>query len=186
MPYAAVLDANVLHPIMTTQVLLRLADRGLFRPIWSREILDEVQSSLERRGIDSAKIERRLRVMKAHYTEAMADDVDRFLSAVPDAVEADDRHVVAAALASKADAIVTNNVDDIPAGALSELSIEVQSLDSFLLNQLTLDADAVYDVFAEIEEDLARPPMTINDVVEALGQHAPHFTVAMREVIASR
>jgi hypothetical protein len=32
MPYAAVLDANVLHPIMTTQVLLRVADRGLFRP----------------------------------------------------------------------------------------------------------------------------------------------------------
>lgn len=52
MPYAALLDANVLHPIMTTQVLLRLADRGLFRPIWSREILDEVRESLERRHID--------------------------------------------------------------------------------------------------------------------------------------
>ena len=186
MPYAAVLDANVLHPIMTTQVLLRLADRGLFRPIWSREILDEVQESLERRGIDSGKIERRISVMEAHYPEAMAEDVGRFLSAVPDAVEADDRHVVAAALAGKADAIVTNDLDDIPPDALSELSIEVQSLDSFLLNQLTLDPDAVYEVFAEIEDDLRRPPMTIDDVVNALGQHAPDFAVAMRAEIASR
>lgn len=186
MPYAAVLDANVLHPIMTTQVLLRLADRGLFRPIWSREILDEVQESLERRGIDPAKIERRINVMEAHYPDAMAEDVVRFLSAVPDEVEADDRHVVAAALAGKADAIVTNDIGDIPAGALTALSIDVQSLDTFLLNQLTLDPDAVHGVFAEIEEDLRRPPMTIAEVLDAVEQHAPDFAAAMRAKVTSR
>lgn len=42
MPYAATLDANVLHPQITTDLLLRLGDRGLFRMVWSREILDEV------------------------------------------------------------------------------------------------------------------------------------------------
>ena len=106
MPYAAVLDANVLHPIMTTQVLLRLADRGLFRPIWSRQILDEVQESLGRRGIDPANVKRRIDIMETHYPEAMAEDVELFISAVPDAVHPDDCHVVAAALAAKADAIV--------------------------------------------------------------------------------
>lgn len=185
MPYAAVLDANVLHPIMTTQVLLRLADRGLFRPIWSREILDEVHASLERRGIDPAKIDRRINVMESHYPDAMAEDIERFLSAVPDEVEADDRHVVAAALAGKADAIVTNDVDDIPADAVSTLSIDVQSLDSFLLNQLTLDPDAVRDVFGELEQDLRRPPMTMDEVLDALYQHAPDFATAMREEFIS-
>lgn len=186
MPYAAVLDANVLHPIMTTQVLLRLADRGLFRPIWSREILDEVRESLERRGIDPAKVERRINVMESHYPDAMAQDVERFHSAVPDEVEADDRHVVAAALAGKADGIVTNDVDDIPADAVSTLSIDVQSLDSFLLNQLTLDPDAVWEVFAEIEADMHRPPMTIDDVLGALDQHAPGFVAAMRAEIGGQ
>lgn len=30
MPYAATLDANVLHPQISVDLLLRLADRGLF------------------------------------------------------------------------------------------------------------------------------------------------------------
>lgn len=83
MPYAAVLDANVLHPIVTTEVLLRLADRGLFRPVWSREILDEVRESLERRNLGPAKIERRLDVMESYFPDAMADDIARLLPAVP-------------------------------------------------------------------------------------------------------
>lgn len=186
MPYVAVLDANVLHPIMTTQVLLRLADRGLFRPIWSREILEEVRESLERRGFDPTKIERRISSMETQYPEAMTEGVERFLSAVPEDVEAGDRHVVAAALAGKGDAVVTNDIDDFPVDALTALSIEVQSLDTFLLNQLTLDPDAVIEVFAEIEDDLHKPPMTVNDVLDALEQHAPDFAAAMRVAMASQ
>lgn len=153
MPYAAVLDANVLHPIVTTEVLLRLADRGLFRPVWNREILDEVRESLERRNLGPAKIERRLDVMESYFPDAMADDIARLLPAVPNAIDADDRHVVAAALAGKADVIVTNNLDDFPADAVATLSIDVQSLDTFLLNQWTLDPEAVRDVFDELERE---------------------------------
>lgn len=183
MPYAAVLDANVLHPIVTTEVLLRLADRGLFRPVWSREILEETRKSLERRGLSAAKIQQRLDVMESHFPDAMADDIARFIPAVPEAVEADDRHVVAAALAGKADAIVTNNLDDFPWDAVRSLSIDVQSLDAFLLNQWTLDPEAVREVFSELEMDLREPPMSIEGLLEALEQHAPEFTNVMRKVL---
>jgi len=62
----------------------------------------------------------------------------------------------------------------------------VLSLDSFLLNQLTLDPDVVHDVFAEIEADMHRPPMTINDVLDALDQHAPGIVTAMRAEVGGR
>ncbi len=185
MPYAAVLDANVLHPIITTEVLLRLADRGLFRPVWSAEILDEVRESLERRDLDPAKIRRRIDVMAAHFDEAMVENVARYLSAVPEGVDEGDRHVVAAAIAAKADAIVTNNVDDIPGDVVAVLNIEVQSLDAFLLNQWTLDATTVRQVFAELGDDLRRPPITLDDVLAALEQHAPEFSAVMRSELAS-
>lgn len=185
MPYAATLDANVLHPIVTTEVLLRLADRGFFRPIWSHEILDEVRESLVRRGLDPLKIERRIAVMDDHFPEALMEDIDRFLEAVPDQVEADDRHVVAAALAGKADAIVTNDLEDFPPDALAALNLEVQSLDEFLLNQWTLDADAVTQVLRELEEDLRRPPMTLADVFNALEQHAPEFVDVLRQELVA-
>lgn len=185
MPYAAALDANVLHPIVTVEVLLRLVERGLFRPVWSREILDEVRESLERRGLDPRKVARRIEVMVDHFPEALVDDVEPFLEIVPLEVDADDRHVVAAALAGKADAIVTNDLNDFPAAPLSRVGLEVQSLDAFLLNQWTLDTNAVVDALRELEEDLRRPPMSLVDVLNAVEQHAPEFvSMARRELMA--
>lgn len=70
----------------------------------------------------------------------MVEDVEPFLPAVPDAVDEGDRHVVAAALAARADGIVTRNIRHFPVEPLEALGIEVQALDEFLVNQWTLDA----------------------------------------------
>jgi PIN domain len=141
--YVAVLDADVLHPQISVDILLRLAERRLFRPSWSEEILGEVRESLVRRGIDSGRVDRRVHMMRDAFPEAMADQVKRFLPVVPDDVDEGDRHVAAAALAARADAIVTRNVSDFAPDALFALEIEVQSLDAFLLNQWTLDHETV-------------------------------------------
>ncbi|MHB1486259.1 MAG: hypothetical protein ACYCS7_00925 [Acidimicrobiales bacterium] len=39
--YAAVLDACVLAPITLADTLLRVAERELYRPLWSDRILDK-------------------------------------------------------------------------------------------------------------------------------------------------
>jgi hypothetical protein len=46
--YSAVLDACVLVPNSLCDTLLRLAERGFYRPLWSQQILDEVQVAVER------------------------------------------------------------------------------------------------------------------------------------------
>ncbi len=46
MRYAALLDANVLVPYTVTDVLLRLAEAGLYRPLWSAAILAEAERTL--------------------------------------------------------------------------------------------------------------------------------------------
>lgn len=45
-PLIAVLDANVLIPAAPRDTLLRAAELGLFQPVWSDQILDEVQRNL--------------------------------------------------------------------------------------------------------------------------------------------
>lgn len=180
MPYAATLDANVLHPHVTVDLLLRLADRGLFRIVWSREILDEVHDSLVRRGLDPARIRSRIEMMERAFPEAMAAGIEAFLPTVPPEVDPGDRHVVAAALAAKADAIVTNNLDHFPTAALSALGLDVQNLDGFLLNQWTLDSATVADVLAEMETDRDRPPRTVPELLDALDRHAPDFIGIVR------
>lgn len=48
----AVLDACALVPIRLATTLLWLAEAGLFQPLWSERILDEVQRNLPDVGID--------------------------------------------------------------------------------------------------------------------------------------
>lgn len=45
--YSALLDACVLVPISLADTLLRLAEVGLYRPLWSERILDEVTAAIE-------------------------------------------------------------------------------------------------------------------------------------------
>ena len=45
--YTAVLDACVLVPIALADTLLRVAEKGLYRPLWSDRILAEAQAATE-------------------------------------------------------------------------------------------------------------------------------------------
>lgn len=55
--YTAVLDACVLVPIVLAHTLLRVAEKGLYRPLWSMRILAEAQAATEEihPGIDAGK-----------------------------------------------------------------------------------------------------------------------------------
>lgn len=56
------------------------------------------------------------------------------LCAVPDEVDVGDRQVVAAALAARADVIVTKNVRHFAPERLIELGLLVQTADAFLIH----------------------------------------------------
>lgn len=55
-----VLDACVLVPIRLATTLLWLGERGLLHPLWSEEILDEVERNLPKLGIESGRAARRV------------------------------------------------------------------------------------------------------------------------------
>ena len=143
MAYAAVLDADVLHPYKAADLLLRLAEHGLFRPIWTHHILAELSGSLGDRGVPPERAEWRVEQMTGAFADALVEGEERLLPAVPPEVNEDDRHVVAAALAGRADGIVTNNTRHFPSGPVAQIGLDVQSLDQFLVNQLTLDEETV-------------------------------------------
>lgn len=176
MAYVALLDASVLHPWSVCDILLRLAERGLYRPAWSTEILDEVVGSLtERRPEHAERFQRRRERMEAAFAEAMAERPARFLAAVPEEVDAGDRHVVAAALAARADVIVTNNVRHFAPERLAESGLLVQTADEFLIHQWWLDPQGVDEVLAEMAAATTRPPLTVSQILESLRRLAPEF-----------
>src|ERR1700722_14351191 len=94
--YTAVLDACVLVPIALADTLLRVAEKGLYRPLRSGRILAEAQAATEEihPGIDAAK---RFTQMREAFDDALVagwEELESGLS-LPDQ---DDRHVLAAAI----------------------------------------------------------------------------------------
>ena len=85
--------------------------------------------------------------------------------ALPDA---NDRHVLAAAIRGQADVIVTYNHHDVPDSALSRYGIEAQHLDAFVSHLIDVDAGKVLAAVREQRAALMRPPVDAFAFVERL------------------
>lgn len=46
--FTAFLDACVIVPLAPCDTMVRMADAGAFRPVWSQNVLDEALRALER------------------------------------------------------------------------------------------------------------------------------------------
>lgn len=85
-----------------------------------------------------------------------------------DLPDADDKHVVAAAIRAGAQAIVTFNTKDFPARSLADFDIEPTHPDEFLLDLLDLDEALVARVVSEQAADLRHPPHPVSAVLAGL------------------
>ena len=140
--YSAVLDACVLHPVWLRDALLWMAEEGLYRPLWSNIILDEMQTSLARRFPDIAaeKIATMRATMIENFEDAMVEIPVELLEFKQELLpDPKDNHVLFAALCGHADAIVTANVKDFPRDLLKTYGLEVRHPDDFLLDIISLD-----------------------------------------------
>lgn len=80
----------------------------------------------------------------------------------------DDRHVVAAAVHAKSDAIVTFNLKDFPASDLDPLHLEAIHPDDFITFQIDLCEAAVLTAASNVCRRLRKPPKTGKQYLDAL------------------
>ena len=99
--------------------------------------------------------------------------------------EPEDRHVLAAAVASHdAQTIVTTNLRHFPAEACEPLEIEVIHPDAFLCDLLDNEPERMHAALAEQAAALTRPPMTMPDVLDRLHDTVPTFVSRVRNTAA--
>jgi predicted nucleic acid-binding protein len=177
MAFAALLDANILHPIVLCDLLLRLAEKGLYRPLWSPEILAECRRSILRKHdkIDPAALDERLGDMNAAFPDASVSSWEALVPSLKDEFR-DDAHVVAAAITGRADTIVTENTKDSPLEpTLNRHGITVQTVDEFLVNQWWLSPPLVRGVVVEQAAARKQPRRTPLDLLAIIAKTAPEF-----------
>jgi len=83
----------------------------------------------------------------------------------------DDRHVLAAAIHADAHAIITYNLKDFPALALSRYGIDSLHPDEFLSSLIATVPGSVCSVIKRQRESLRRPPCTAVELLEIFAGH---------------
>jgi predicted nucleic acid-binding protein len=127
-----VLDACVLYPPVLREILLGVAGAGLFQPIWSDRILEEWARATRKLGPEAEGAARgAAALLTAQFPKARvaaAPGIEARLH-LPDE---NDIHVLATAVASGADAILTYNAGDFPRHVLAFEGVERRDPDGFL------------------------------------------------------
>jgi hypothetical protein len=82
--------------------------------------------------------------------------------------DADDRHVLAAAIHGGAQAIVTYNLADFPDSELNKHNVAAIHPDEFVLDLVDLDSQVVLASVQRILQRLKNPPLAMTEYIEVL------------------
>jgi hypothetical protein len=114
--------------------------------------------------------------MEKFFPEAMVTGYEPLVAVMQN--DANDRHVVAAAVKAGAQVITTANLKDftpLPDG------IEAQSPDEFLCNLFDLHPEGFIELLREQASDLHKPPVTFGELLDRLSRPVPNLVGAVRE-----
>jgi predicted nucleic acid-binding protein len=163
----ALLDACVLYSAPLRDLMMWLVVKKVFQARWSNHIHEEwIRNVLANRpDLQATDLERTRDLMDLHANDAR---VKRYMDLVPklELPDANDCHVLAAAIRGKASCIVTFNLKDFPDSYLQSYGIKALHPDDFLLlhceNQLTNVLSAVH----QQRQQLRQPPVTAIELLE--------------------
>ena len=169
MAFVVVYDACVLYPSTLRDLLIRIHQAGLVQAKWTDTILDEVTRALRRTrpDISDEKLDRLRRLMIQAVPDCRVTNYEPLVEGL-ELPDADDRHVLAAAIRARAQVIVTDNSRDFPAEYLASWDVEAKTADEFVLDQISLNRQAVYGEIVRIADSHDNPPEAVSDVLERL------------------
>jgi predicted nucleic acid-binding protein len=177
--FTVIYDANVLWGEIPRDLLIRVAQAGLVRARWTDQILDEAFRTImgKRPNLDPERLARTRALMNQAIRDVLVTGYEPLIEAL-DLPDPDDRHVLAAAIKVGAQMIVTTNDKDFPADRLAPWGIEARSPDHFLHAMIDLNPKIVFGEIQRIADSKKRPPMTVDDILEALNKIGLVETVA--------
>lgn len=169
MAFVVLYDACVLYPAPLRDLLVRIANTGIVRARWSDAILDECFMAIleQRPDLKPEALNRTRELMKRAVPDCLVTGFEALIDGLtlPDP---DDRHVLAAAIRTGAQAIVTFNLTDFPEDKLAPYNVEAKHPDDFVLDTIGLAPGMVTKVLSEQAGALKNPPRTVGDLLDTL------------------
>lgn len=183
--YTALVDACSLVSVWRRNLLLSLAEAEFFRLRWSQTILDETERALAKlhhqRGNSGgdARAGKAIAAMTKAFPEAMVDDFAQLLANPLGLPDPNDEHVIAAAVKTQAQAIVTENISDFPADLLGRLNLEARTADEFIADTIALEEGLAIPAIRNMRLRLKRPEMDASDLLRSFEAHGLFETASV-------
>jgi predicted nucleic acid-binding protein len=160
-----VLDTNVIYPIDIRDLLFWFASYDLFTPKWSKHIFSEWESVMKRRGIPEEEIKKRVFKAQQAFPDALVHNYESLVDSLilPDEK---DRHVLAAAIKTNANVIVTNNIKDFPNEYLTTFGLTAKTADDFLTDTIDLNHELAIAAFRALVLNRRNPNLDEFEILD--------------------
>lgn len=163
--FICVLDTNVIYPLWIRDILLWFAHYDLYTPKWSNHIFDEWLAVMKRKGISDEEALKRTEIMNEAFPDALVENYEPLIETLclPDIK---DQHVLAAAIKTNANLIVTNNLKDFPKEYLSTFGLNAKNADDFITDIIDLNHEKSVKAFRELVLNKHNPPYDEFEVLD--------------------
>ncbi len=165
----AMLDACVLYPPSLRDLPMRTAVAGAYEPRWTEQIHEEWTRNVlaDNTNVTSAQLERTRRLMNQTIPNSVVSNYEARIPSL-NLPDANDRHVLAAAIEAQAPLIVTFNLSDFPRPALQRHNVQAIHPDDFLSGLFDENATLFLRAVQAHRASLRHPPKDASGYVQTL------------------
>ena len=120
---------------------------------------------MKRKEIPPAEIEKRISRAHRAFPDALVENYESLVDSLklPDEK---DRHVLAAAIKTNANIIVTNNIKDFPSEYLGSFGLTAKSADDFITDTIDLNNELALEAFRALVLNRANPRLDEYEVLD--------------------
>ncbi|MDT0606008.1 PIN domain-containing protein [Croceitalea rosinachiae] len=165
--FTCVLDTNIIYPIEIRDLLFWFAFFELFTPKWSNHIFDEWEKVMKGKGVEDEEIKKRTNRANLAFPDALVTNYEPLIETL-ELPDSKDRHVMAAAIKTNANVIVTNNLKDFPKEYLSRFGLSAKSADDFITDIIDLNHEKAVQAFKKLVLNRRNPDLDEYEVLDVL------------------
>ncbi len=135
---------------------------------------------MKRKGVSYEEIEKRVSNANKAFPDALVENYEPLIDALklPDVK---DRHVLAAAIKTNANVIVTNNLKDFPDDYLTTFGLSAKSADDFITDTIDLNQKHALNAFMTLVQNKRNPDL---DQFEVLDRYRENWLSRHRQLPA--
>ena len=164
-----ILDACVLFPAPLRDFLMHLALLDVFQARWTDEIHAEwIRNVLKMRpDLTEKQLNRTKDLMNSHIRDCLVENYEHLIDKLS-LHDENDRHVLAAAIQTKAEIILTFNLRDFPNDILEKHNLKAISPDKLLSELFDSNEENFNLAFERQLKSLKNPPKTAEELLQIL------------------